>query len=116
MESAASITLNWPEESRVGAVELHVREVQALMRAIYYHKDSRRGALRTWEWLLDEVRELGEAVKAGDKEAMASEFADVLAWLASLANVVGVDLEEAFWYKYPGRCPKCDRTVCACPM
>ncbi len=94
---------------------MHVREVQELMRAIYYHKDSRRGAVRTWEWLLEEVGELGEAVRSGDEEGLRSEFADVLAWLASLANVVGVDLEEAFRSKYPGRCPKCGRAVCACP-
>jgi len=86
-----------------------------MMRAIYYHKDSRRGAKRTWEWLLEEVRELGDALQSGDERALASEFADVLAWLASLANVVGVDLEEAFLTKYPGRCPKCGRAVCACP-
>jgi len=86
-----------------------------MMRAIYYHKDSRRGAKRTWEWLLEEVKELGEALASGDERALASEFADVLAWLASLANVVGVDLENAFLTKYPSRCPKCGRTVCACP-
>ncbi len=94
---------------------MHVKEAQALMRRIYYHKDSRRGARRTWEWLLEEVRELGEALEAGDERALKDEFADVLAWLASLANVVGVDLESAFTSKYPGHCPKCGRTVCMCP-
>lgn len=94
---------------------MHVREAQLLMRRIYYHKDSRRGAKATWRWLLEEVRELGEAIEAGDERAVRAEFADVLAWLASLANVVGVDLEEAFWSKYPGRCPKCGRAVCMCP-
>lgn len=94
---------------------MRIREAQGMMRAIYYHKDSRRGAKRTWEWLLEEVRELGDALRSGDERALASEFADVLAWLASLANVVGVDLEEAFLTKYPGRCPKCGRAVCACP-
>ena len=94
---------------------MHLREAQAMMRQIYYHKDSRRGARKTWEWLLEEVRELGEAIESGDKAGMEAEFADVLAWLASLANVVGIDLEEAFLRKYPGRCPKCGRAVCRCP-
>ena len=94
---------------------MHVREAQAMMRRIYYHKDSKRGAEGTWKWLLEEVRELGEAVRSGDEKAMRDEFADVLAWLASLANVVGVDLEEAFLAKYPNHCPKCGRSVCMCP-
>ena len=94
---------------------MELREAQEMMRRIYYHKDSRRGARRTWEWLADEVRELGEAIESGDRRALEEEFADVLAWLASLANVVGVDLEKAFLAKYPGHCPKCGRAVCMCP-
>ncbi|HDI01065.1 MAG TPA: nucleotide pyrophosphohydrolase [Candidatus Bathyarchaeota archaeon] len=94
---------------------MHVREAQAMMRRIYYHKDSKRGAEGTWRWLLEEVEELGEAIRSGDERAIRDEFADVLAWLASLANVVGVDLEEAFSSKYPGHCPKCGRSVCMCP-
>ena len=93
---------------------MELGEAQAMMRRIYYHKDSKRGARRTWEWLAEEVKELGEAIEAGDERAMEAEFADVLAWLASLANVVGVDLERAFLAKYPGRCPKCGRAVCMC--
>ena len=93
---------------------MELGEAQAMMRRIYYHKDSKRGARRTWEWLAEEVKELGEAIEAGDERAMEAEFADVLAWLASLANVVGVDLEKAFLAKYPGRCPKCGRAVCMC--
>ncbi|RLI08391.1 nucleotide pyrophosphohydrolase, partial [Candidatus Bathyarchaeota archaeon] len=68
---------------------MRIREAQGMMRAIYYHKDSRRGAERTWMWLMEEVEELGEAIRRGDRRSMEAEFADVLAWLASLANVVG---------------------------
>jgi len=42
------------------------------------------------------------------------EFADVLAWLASLANVVNVDLEAAALGKYRGKCPKCSQAPCNC--
>jgi len=95
---------------------LHIREFQEMMRRIYYHRDSRRGAEGTYNWLVDEVRELGEALKNGDKENLKEEFADVIAWLASLANVVDVDLEDAALTKYPNQCPKCGKTKCQCPL
>jgi len=47
---------------------------------------------------------------------MIDEFADVLAWLASLANVVGIDLEKAAMTKYDGKCPKCQKSPCQCPL
>ena len=51
-----------------------------------------------------------------DKHAMEDEFADVLAWLASLANVVNIDLEKAALTKYNNKCPKCRETPCKCPF
>jgi NTP pyrophosphatase (non-canonical NTP hydrolase) len=45
---------------------------------------------------------------------MEEEFADVIAWLASLANVLNIDLEEEALTKYDNRCPKCRRTPCRC--
>lgn len=93
-----------------------IREFQNMMRRIYLHRDSQRGAESTHRWLEEEVDELGEAMQNASKEALADEFADVIAWLASLANVLNVDLEEAALGKYRNRCPKCRSSPCKCPF
>jgi NTP pyrophosphatase (non-canonical NTP hydrolase) len=93
---------------------VHVREFQDMMRRIYFHRDSERGAVGTFNWLVEEVEELREALKEKNAKAIEDEFADVLAWLASLANVVNVDLEKATIAKYNNRCPKCGQTPCRC--
>ncbi|MBS7647612.1 MAG: MazG nucleotide pyrophosphohydrolase domain-containing protein [Candidatus Bathyarchaeia archaeon] len=95
---------------------MQIREFQDLMHRLYFHKDSKRGVEKTFEWLVDEVAELGEALKAGDKKALENEFADVIAWLASLANISDVNLEEAAVRKYNGKCPKCGELPCQCPF
>jgi len=82
------------------------------MRQIYFHHDSKRGAKGTYLWLVEEVEELGEAIKGKDKKALEDEFADVLAWLASLANVVNINLEKAAMAKYNQKCPKCKLAPC----
>jgi NTP pyrophosphatase (non-canonical NTP hydrolase) len=68
----------------------------------------------TYEWFTDEVRELGEALNVNDKEGLEGEFADVLAWLASLANITGINLEIATLRKYDKKCPKCGHSPCEC--
>jgi NTP pyrophosphatase (non-canonical NTP hydrolase) len=93
---------------------MQISEFQLMMRRLYFHRDSKRGVEGTFNWLLDEVKELEEATKIDDKEALENEFADVLAWLASLANVTGVDLEKAALHKYPNKCPKCHQSPCRC--
>jgi len=93
---------------------MHVREFQEMMRRIYFHRDSQRGAAGTYNWLAEELEELGEALKEKNTKAMEDEFADVLAWLASLANVVNIDLESAAINKYNNKCPKCRQTPCKC--
>lgn len=84
------------------------------MYHMYFHRDSKRGIMGTYDWLVDEVNELGEALNADDKKALENEFADVIAWLASLANVVNIDLEEAALSKYDNKCPKCRYSPCQC--
>jgi NTP pyrophosphatase (non-canonical NTP hydrolase) len=95
---------------------MHIHEFQEMMRNIYFSRDSERGTRGTYDWLVDEVRELGEALEANDKKALEDEFADVVAWLASLANVVKVDLEKATLNKYSNKCPKCQRSPCRCTI
>lgn len=85
-----------------------------MMRHLYFHRDFKRGVKGTYNWLVDEVKELGEALEADDKAALENEFADVIAWLASLANVTGIDLEKAALNKYHNECPKCKRSPCQC--
>ncbi len=84
------------------------------MREIYYERDSRRGVEKTYMWLVQEVGELGRAILRGDLENAKEEVADVLAWLASLCNILGIDLEDAVSRKYPGVCPKCKSKPCRC--
>jgi len=84
------------------------------MRQLYFDRDSKRGKDGTLDWLVDEIEELREALEQGDINATEKEFADVLAWLASLANVVDIDLEKAALSKYPNKCPKCGLSPCEC--
>jgi NTP pyrophosphatase (non-canonical NTP hydrolase) len=93
---------------------MHIHEFQQMMKRLYFHRDSERGVKGTYEWLVDELGELGEALKGNDKEATEKEFADVIAWLASLANIMGIDLEKAAIKKYSGKCPKCQQSPCQC--
>jgi NTP pyrophosphatase (non-canonical NTP hydrolase) len=92
-----------------------ISEFQQMMRQLYFKRDFERGAEGTFNWLVDEVGELGEELKKGtDREAAEKEFADVIAWLASLANIMGIDLEQAAINKYNYKCPKCQQTPCQC--
>ncbi|NJE61219.1 MazG nucleotide pyrophosphohydrolase domain-containing protein [Thermococcus sp. 21S7] len=93
---------------------MEIREFQEMIREIYFHKDSKRGVERTFLWFVEEVGELSEAIRKKDREAMEEEFADVLAWLASLANLLDIDIEEAARKKYPGACPYCGKKPCEC--
>ena len=95
---------------------MHIREFQNMMRQLYFERDSDRGTEGTLDWLVDEVEELREALKGGDTKAIEEEFADVLAWLASLANVVNINLEKAALSKYNNKCPKCGLSPCECPF
>ena len=91
-----------------------VAEFQELIRRTYFTKDSRRGTDGTFRWLVEETGELARAIRRGEPENLREEFADVFAWLASLASLSGVDLEAAC-AKYARGCPKCGQSPCACP-
>jgi NTP pyrophosphatase (non-canonical NTP hydrolase) len=93
---------------------MQIHEFQKMMKRLYFHRDFERGIKGTYDWLVDEVKELGEALSQDDKEASEKEFADVIAWLASLANIAGIDLETAALNKYQNKCPKCGQSPCAC--
>jgi len=84
------------------------------MRRIYFARDTERGAEGTYRWFKEEVEELGDAMRKSDRRALEDEFADVVAWLASLANVLQVNLETAVLRKYANHCPKCSSSPCEC--
>jgi NTP pyrophosphatase (non-canonical NTP hydrolase) len=90
-------------------------EFQELIREMYLEKDLARGVEGTFIWLIEEVGELATALRNGTHEDRLGEFADVLAWLTTIANVSGVDLSEAVTRKYGSGCPGCKKFVCTCP-
>ncbi len=93
---------------------MQIREFQQLIDRMYSDKDRQRGAAKTFLWFAEEVGELARAIgKHDDPDNLREEFADVFAWLVTLANVEGVDLEEAI-RKFTGGCPGCGKIVCEC--
>ena len=82
-------------------------DFQRLIRNMYHEKDVARGVDGTFMWLMEEVGELATALREGSHADRLEEFADVLAWLATIANVSGIDLERAVVAKYGAGCPGC---------
>lgn len=93
---------------------LTLAELQTLIATMYSRKDETRGVDGTFMWLMEEVGELAAALRHGSREELAAEFADVLAWLATIANVAGIDLTDAVQAKYGAGCPGCGSRVCHC--
>ena len=84
---------------------MQLAEFQRLIHERYYETDAARGAPATFLWFTEEVGELAEALGQrergdGDPDHLAEEFADVLAWLTTLANIAEVDLAAAVRRKY----------------
>ena len=93
---------------------MHLAEFQKLIEDLYFERDSARGLAGTHMWFAEEVGELTRALRRGKTDELAGEFADVLAWLATLASIAGIDLEAAARQKYASGCPRCRATPCAC--
>jgi NTP pyrophosphatase (non-canonical NTP hydrolase) len=94
---------------------VNLSELQHQIERIYLDRDRERGAARTFAWLVEEVGELSRALRGDDLHNLEEEFADVLAWLVSLASIVGVDVQRAASERYGAGCPKCGSTPCGCP-
>lgn len=92
---------------------MRFKEFQALIGQTYLKKDSERGITGTFQWFVEEVGELARALRKRNQIGLQEEFADCLAWLVSLANLTGIDMETAA-EKYRNGCPKCGRSECAC--
>jgi len=91
-----------------------LNQLQDSIRTMYGAKDGARGLEGTFMWFMEEVGELSAALRSGSQEQRLLEFADVLAWLATLANIAGVDLEAAMDAKYGDGCPGCGKSPCIC--
>ena len=92
---------------------MHINEFQGIISQKYEKRDRERGVPATFMWFVEEVGELATALAGNDKANKEEEFADVLAWLVTLANVEGIDLEQAIT-KYTAGCPGCGAMVCRC--
>jgi NTP pyrophosphatase (non-canonical NTP hydrolase) len=94
---------------------MRIAEFQKKIEAIYYERDHARGLAGTHMWFCEEVGELTRALRRNRREELEGEFADVLAWLSTLASIAEIDLEAAAHKKYGAGCPRCRSTPCACP-
>ena len=95
---------------------MDIEEAQEMMRRIYFERDQARGIEGTLKRTYEELDELQEAIEnQGSTQAIADEFADVFAWLCSLANLLEIDISEAFYKKYSNTCSKCKKSPCICP-
>src|SRR3954462_15284525 len=101
-------------EEPAGAGGLTLGALQRQIRRMYGAKDEARGDAATFLWLTEEFGELATALRSGSDEELAMEMADVLAWLATLANIRGIDLEAAVVEKDGVACPGCRAVPCVC--
>ena len=74
---------------------MEIRAFQQLINAKYGKRDRQRGTPATYMWFIEEVGELATALHGTDQANKEEEFADVFAWLCTLANINDVDLEKA---------------------
>lgn len=74
---------------------MQITEFQDLMETLYGEGDRARGIPSTVAWLCEELGELSQAVRKGTEDEQLHELGDVLAWLASLANQLGLSLQDA---------------------
>ena len=111
-------------------VDVTLESFQQLIHEMYFEKDKARGIPATFLWLSEEIGELAAALRETDpseqsriptdefnlrRKNLAAEFADVLAWLATIANVAEIDLSQAVREKYGSGCPGCHQFICECP-
>lgn len=92
---------------------MELRELQDVIERTFGDRDRGRGVPASVAWLCEEVGELAQAVRKGTRDQQEHEFADVVAWVATLANQMGIDLTEAV-DRYKDGCPRCHSMPCGC--
>jgi NTP pyrophosphatase (non-canonical NTP hydrolase) len=93
---------------------MELAHLQDVIERTFGDRDRARGVAPSVAWLCEEVGELAQAIRKGTHDQRVMEFGDVIAWVATLANQVGVDLTEAV-SRYAEGCPRCRALPCACP-
>ncbi len=94
---------------------MHISEFQKVIEKTYGAKDRKRGVEATYLWFAEEAGELARAINGrSSRENLRHEFADVLAWLSTLASITGVDLQEVADERYGKGCPRCKAIPCKC--
>lgn len=93
-----------------------IGEFQRRIAEIYGERDAARGVAATFVWFVEEVGELARCIVTPppDRAEEEKEFADCLAWLATMASLRGVDLADAARRKYAAGCPRCGAAPCRC--
>jgi len=92
---------------------VELARLQELMDQTYGRRDRERGVPASVAWLAEEVGEFARAARKGTREQQLEELADVLAWAASIANQLGLSMDEAV-ARYAAGCPKCGAIPCTC--
>ncbi len=93
---------------------MDLAQLQDVIERTFGERDRARGVSASVAWLAEEVGELAQAVRKGSVEQQAHEFGDVIAWVATLANQMNIDLTAAI-ERYANGCPRCHAIPCACP-
>jgi NTP pyrophosphatase (non-canonical NTP hydrolase) len=93
---------------------LSLAELQARIEATFGERDRARGVDGTFRWWVEEVGEVAKALRRRDPAELEHELGDALAWLVSVANAVGVDLDRAA-ARFADGCPRCRHSPCTCP-
>ena len=92
---------------------MDLAQLQDVIERTFGERDRARGTAATVAWLAEEVGELAQAVRKGNRDQQVHEFGDVIAWVATLANQMGIDLTDAI-QRYAEGCPRCGSLPCSC--
>jgi len=84
---------------------ISIADFQKHIRDRYEKVDRSRGVPKTFLWFIEEVGELATALNGDDRANLEEEFADVFAWLCTLANICDVELSDVIAKKYLSESP-----------
>lgn len=93
---------------------MDLREFQRTISDTYAERDRERGMAESVAWLTEEVGELAQSIRKGTPDQQLHELGDVVAWIASIADQLGLSLDDAV-QRYADGCPGCHTSPCACP-
>jgi len=92
---------------------VELADLQAVIEATFGAQDRARGLPSSVAWLTEEVGELAQAIRKGTRDEQVHELGDVIAWVTSIANQLGIPLDEAL-ERYRTGCPRCGASPCSC--